>query len=279
MKNLIPYNEDCYPIHEKAVNKKNSGEIKERLLVLNPEIKKSYVSFEEKFTNNNLGNLLPDKTFDEHKEDLLTLYKYKSSVIRELRSDIRKLQIKTIINTCQNCTVDSVNSMDHILPKSIYPQYVVNPKNLFPCCTTCNSYKLDSVEKKEKGKFLNLYLDELPDEQYLFLDIFLDDDNEINFKFYLSNVNSINEELFDIIKYHYENLHLFERMRLKSIEHVSEFENRISTFRKRLTINEIREDITEAIQEDLKVYGYNHWKCILEKSLLNSSLFIDRIST
>lgn len=277
MKNVKPYQDNSFEVHKKAVNKKHKGDLKDRLLLLNPSVEVEFKKFLAKFNINKLSSLIPDATLSLSKDDLLTLYSYQSSVIISLRESIRKLQIKTIIATCQNCTIDSANTLDHILPKSDYPEFVVNPLNLFPCCSNCNSYKLDGTDNAAGQKYLNLYLDDLPKEQYLFVDVSIDANKDLDFKFYLKNVgNKINATLFSIIESHYTRLHLFNRMKLKSIEYVSEFETKILAFNHRLKKEEIIDDLIKAVAKDKAAYGDNHWKCILELALLNSSLFTDK---
>lgn len=279
MKNLEPYNKDTFEVHKSAVKSKNSGQLKIRLMSILPSIKIAYDNFDEEFSKNKIYSIAEKKDFDAYKEDLLTLYRYKSKIVRMVREEIRDLQISTIINTCQNCTLDSVNTLDHILPKSNFPQFVINPKNLFPCCSRCNSYKLDISETEKKRFFLNLYLDELPKEQYLFVNILQDKDGNLDFNFYLENIkNLITEELFTIIKNHYTNLHLFERMKLKSIEHISELENKIIIFKKHLPLDSIIKSLIEAAEFDKLAFGYNYWKSILEISLLNSKVFLQKFS-
>ena len=277
MKNLIPYTGDCFGIHKNAVDRKNRGDIKTRLLKLNSIIEIEFKKFDKKFRDNKLFSLVPNLVLTQAKDDLLTLYDYQSSVISMLRENIRKLQMNTIISTCQNCTIDSVNTLDHILPKAKYPEFVVNPKNLFPCCSTCNSYKLDSMGNLLSNKFLNLYLDPLPKEQYLFVDIFLDANMEMDFYFYLKNVkNRIDLNLFSTIENHYRNLHLFDRMKFKSTEYISELENKIRSFRASLKVKEITTILIAAINEDKAAYGDNHWKCIFELAFIQSPIFMDR---
>lgn len=277
MKNLVPYKEDCFEIHKTAVNNKQNGELKERLLVLNPAIREEYDKFIQKFNAHQLNTLIPNSGIALSKDDLLSLYRYQSKTITLVRESIRKLQIKTIISTCQNCTLDSANTLDHLLPKSNFPEFIVNPKNLFPCCSTCNSYKLDAIANAGPQKFLNLYLDELPHEQYLFVDVFMDPYNEIDFHFFLNNIDSrIDPELYSVIENHFAKLHLFERMRLKCIEYISELETKILVFKPRLSIDEIISDLIVAANKDKEAYGFNHWKCILEITLLESPIFIDR---
>lgn len=278
MKNLLPYRGDCFKVHQKAVDRKHQGELKERLLKLNPIVEAEFKVFLDKFKDNNLISLVPNASLSLSKEDLLSLYNYQSSVIIAVRESIRKLQIRTIISTCQNCTIDSANTLDHILPQSNFPEFVVNPKNLFPCCSTCNSYKLDAMKSANRQIFLNLYLDDLPQQQYLFVDVSKDEDEELDFRFYLQNIgNSIDSNLFSVIESHFAKLHLFERMKLKSIEYVSELENKIHIFRHQLKLEEIVNNLINATNDDRKAYGDNHWKCILELSLLNSPIFISKI--
>lgn len=277
MKNLKPYKGDCFKIHEKAVNKKHKGELKDRLQGLNETVKKEFDNYADKFKTNEINLLTPNELLNTSKEDLLTLYDYQNATITSLRENIKDLQIKTITNTCQNCTIDSAKTLDHILPKSIFPEFIVNPINLFPCCTTCNSYKLTTVEN-DGGKFyLNLYLDKLPEEQYLFVDVFLDEHNEINFRFFLENIDrKIDSKLFSAIENHYTKLHLFERMASKSIEYISEFENEILKFKHLLSLETIIEESIKAANSNKEAYGSNHWKCILEISLLDSPIFMDK---
>lgn len=277
MKTLRPYNGDSFDVHEQAVSRKHEGELKDRLKAISPLVKGQFEIYKRHFSSNTLGSVAFDVELAKSNNDLLSLYSYQSKTIRQVRENIRRQQIKTIISTCQNCTIDSVNSLDHILPKSSYPEFIVNPINLFPCCTTCNSHKLDAMENDSGQKFINLYLDELPKIQYLFVEISLDENKDLDFTYFLENPdNKIPSEFFLVIKNHYNKLHLFERFKLKSIEYLSELESKISAFRRSLSIEDIVIDLTTAINDEKVAYGNNHWRCILESTLINSHLFLQR---
>lgn len=279
MKNLAPYNDDCFEVHKMAVKKKRDITLKNRLKAIEGLIETEYKTFDDKFSRNQLYILIPSKQLQSAKDDLLELYGYQTAVIRAVRGNIRNLQVKTIITTCQNCTIDTVNSLDHILPKSSFPEFVVNPRNLFPCCTSCNSFKLDSIAKGNKSEFLNLYLDSLPTVQYLFVDVLLDVNGDLDFQYRLENVNNaIDSDLFSKISGHFKGLHLFDRMKLKSIEYISEIENKITSHRHRLQLSEIATDLIDAAYKDKIAYGSNHWRCILEIGLLTSSNFMKRFT-
>lgn len=275
MKNLSPYNGNSFCIHQQAVKNKHASKSKDKIIYLTPLIKTQYDVFESHVHSNTLLSVTSNPVIGYSKTDLLTLYNYNSTTIREVRENIRLQQINTIISTCQNCTINSANTLDHILPKSAFPEFIVNPLNLFPCCTTCNSFKLNSTHGPSGPKFLNLYLDELPEIQYLFIQIFLDENEQLDFSFYLENIeNKIPNDFFTLITNHYHNLKLLERFKLKSIEFISELESRISAFKKNLQLEDIVEVYTESIEIEKKAYGFNHWKYILESTLINSELFI-----
>jgi hypothetical protein len=141
MKNLIPYKDDCFEMHKQAVDNKKDLVIKDKLLGINKDVENEYVVFLAKFDKNELNLLKPNAAISLYKEELIALYNYQNSVIRSIRESIRTSQARTIQATCQYCTIDSVHTLDHILPKKMFPEFIVNPKNLFPCCQTCNTYK------------------------------------------------------------------------------------------------------------------------------------------
>jgi hypothetical protein len=93
------------------------------------------------------------------------------------------------------------------LPRSLFGEFIVNPKNLFPSCGECNGHKLANPSSSE---FLNLYLDQLPSKQYLFVDIEIDG-RDMETTFYCDNRNKICDALFNTISNHYDKMHLFQR--------------------------------------------------------------------
>ena len=114
MRNLIAYKEDCFTVHRDAVNQKHEGELKKRLLSISNKIELQYSNYNEKFDAKDLQSLIPDADLVHSKKDLSSIYKYTNSVIRKVRKSIADNQVKTIITTCQYCTGNSANTMDHI---------------------------------------------------------------------------------------------------------------------------------------------------------------------
>lgn len=174
MKNVKPFNHDCFEVFNDAVNRKNAGVDKSALLSIKKEIKNDYNNYKSRFLINNISSIDPNILLVPHKEKLLALYDYQNKAIRNIRKSIEDCQIETIRYTCQNCSLDSISTMDHVLPQFQYPEFAINAYNLFPCCSICNTFKNKAIKDGEGNDiFLNLFLDILPEEQYLFVNMYI----------------------------------------------------------------------------------------------------------
>lgn len=279
MKNLRPFNDDAFAAYEAAVQRKTNAIEKASLDNIKPLVRKSYIAYKEKFDINSLHLIVANAAFLPAKEVLQSLYGFQNKVIRDIRENIKHQQILTIQTTCQNCTIDSVGTMDHVLPQSQFPEFAINAYNLFPCCSRCNEYKSKTEQRAGINQFLNLYLDNLPNAQYLYVDINESYEN-IDFRFFLSNPgNSIPTALFGVLCNHYKNLHLFERMRDASITYLSDFIATIKPHLKRHSKEYIIETVLESIHEERMGYGFNYWKCSLKIALIHSPIFWKYMNT
>ena len=279
MKNLLAYTDNTFEFHKSVISKKNKTkddpEYKVRVSSYNNDIKACLENYDEKYTLNQLENLMAHGYSGNQKDDLQKLYKFKASIFQELKVKVTTRDGNIIDNICQNCTIGEVNSFDHVLPKEEFAEYVVNPKNLFPSCTKCNSYKSRMWIQNGKRVFLNLYKDVLPEVQYLFVDIQVDGD-DLNLIYSVSNVNGINTDLYNLIFNHYDKLHLCQRFKENSDVVISELENEIHGYKEVLPIDVIKQVIENTSHKDKEVYGYNYWKSILKLALLNNTVYMNK---
>ena len=279
MKNISHYKGDTFEFHKEVVSSKNNTKkdpaYRNRIVDLNGVIKDQFIEYDNNFKNNSLENIDKYKHTKEEKTDLLKLYSYKNSIITRLKIKITTTESNRIINTCPNCTINEINSFDHYLPKDKFPEFVVNPKNLFPSCTSCNGFKKDCWVNDKKRLFLNLYLDELPTDQFLFVDIDIIGDI-VSAAFYLKNNGNINEDIFNIIETHYNKLHLLERFSTNINDIVTTLENTINSFITKVSLEEIKDTIIEKCNKDKIAFGYNYWKSILETELVNNVEYMKR---
>lgn len=279
MKNLKPHSGDCFSFHENVIDSKyktkTDPDFKTRVALLNPKIKSKIEEYSDKYNSDSLQNITPIGFNGSEKADLLNLYDYNSKKIQKLKIELTTDENNRVNNTCQNCTISEVNSFDHYLPQSEFAEFVVNPLNLIPSCSKCNGHKNSVWRDHGKRKFLNLYIDKLPDVQYLFVKISLTD-TEIDLDYYLDSKNGINKNLFELIEYHYDKLKLFERFKGNSDSVISELDTEILKYSKRLSLTEIKETIIEECQDNFRLLGRNNWKLVLKDALINDTDYLKR---
>ena len=280
MKNLKPYSECSNIFLDNVLNaKKNSKKdptYKDRVVILKPDVINKFTTYDAEHKANNLTSLSPHGYSGQEKSDLLKLYKYDNSVIQKLIKKVTTLEGERLINTCQNCTINEINSLDHIVPKVEFPEFSVNPRNLFPSCTKCNGHKNVVWRENNRSLFLNLYLDDLPEEQYLFCYPTFEGD-KITSIFSVENRFGIEQNLFDLIFNHYTRLHLPKRFRKNSHDTIYELNKEIKKYKDKISKEELIKTIKENILDNKQYYGFNYWKAIIEETLINNKDYIDLI--
>ncbi|EMB8480640.1 HNH endonuclease [Providencia rettgeri] len=279
---LTPYSKSSLEFLNDVLNSKKDRGYKDRVERIKPELIPCYTRYDQLFSNKDLNSIVTPHGFNEiDSNDLLKLYKYSLKAFINLKNAILTLPDERSIDTCQYCTLNTVNTLDHIIPKDDFPEYSIHPKNLFPVCSQCNSKKQKKwLDSSNDYNFLNLYYHDLPQEQYLFANV---DFSNGNFKveFFLRNDNRINQTLFGVIERHYENLGLLERFKLKSNEIISSFEttiiNNIDCFE--VDLNRALSVALRKVNMDKAIFGYNHWELILTLELINGNAFREYCNT
>lgn len=287
MRNLKHYSESSSDFLDKVIQSKRAKKnditppYKERITTLSSRIKEHFEEYEDCFERNNLENLTPRHSYNsEEEKDIKELYSYSSTHFKQLRKNILTLDGNRQLDTCQYCTIDSISSFDHIAPQSIFPQFSAHPKNLFPACSICNTKKGNAwLNQNSELHVLNLYLDILPETQYLFVKITKEDDS-FSVSFFLENRNNICPELFQKIENHYTTLNLLERFSHKASGIISEFETTIKNFLKdSLTLEDIIQTLSQITADKSRITGLNHYKNVIELELCNNYEFKKFISS
>lgn len=276
MKKLDYYEGDCFEFYKTVIEAKRNPNgdpnFKDRIRTLDDNIREFYRNFDVEFHNNSLESLNSADLEASSVRDLSRLYSYRNRAIQQLLVDLTTDDSGRILNTCQNCTINEIDSLDHYLPKSEFVEFNVNPKNLFPCCTVCNRKK--SLTWRENGQriYLNLYLDPLPKLQYLHVELG-SSDSVLEAHFYMEKPDDMDQDLFDLIYSHYDKLDLLKRFRKNSDHLITNIINDVSTYLGKLSYEEIFEISMERIIKNRTAFGYNYWVSILELALLESDVF------
>ena len=248
MRKIKHYQDNSLDFHKKVVNsKRNTKEDvdkKKRLTALLPTSQKAFADYDAKFSRNVLQTLTPIRFTKQEESDYIGLYDFHSSVFTRLFNSLTTND-GVDDSLCPYCTIGEASSLDHIVPKTVMPVFADHPKNLIPCCSNCNSKKSNKWFAYDNWEYINLYLDELPYKQFLFVDLAIDN-NTLKVNFYIDNRNLINENLFLKITNHYAKLDLCRRFEQCSNQEISEVATLINRFYNCVTADKCQEVISES---------------------------------
>lgn len=149
-------------IFRKCLERYEDGtEKKERLKKCQPLVEKDLARYERSVKAGN--RILPKPKLPDgmKAEELYVVYEEK--VLKKGSAGRRRYYNKIVkpakSRGCPFCGGTGTLTLDHYLPKSVYPTLCVLPDNLIPVCTDCNGRKGSKCAANGNGEPLHLYYD------------------------------------------------------------------------------------------------------------------------
>lgn len=277
MRKIRHYEGDCFKFHQDVVERKKSEQLKEHLRTISDVLKEQYDKYGRAFAGDNLPSLHPLIFDATTKKELESLYSYDAQMFRRLKRILTVDENQRPDVYCPNCTINTINSFDHYLPQTEFSEYIDNPLNLIPSCTECNGHKNKVWRMNGERLFLNLYIDDMPQIQYLFVTLSISDNGTmVDAKFEVRNPDGkIDVGLYNKISYHYKKLLLCERFSEHRESVLSSLANEIYTLKEVLSDNALKEVIMKSVANERVKYGYNYWRAILQEAVCDNQTVFD----
>lgn len=257
---------------DKDETKKATEEFRNKCSTIVSTNEQTIKQYDDDFKANTLENLEnKGQLCNDEKDGFLELYSYQKKQIAQLR-DAVLTQNGYKKDSCPLCECDSVSTMDHYLPKKKYPLFVVHPRNLIPCCNSCNQSKSENVYKEGKRMYWNCYLDKPISTRYLYCTIKIKDglltgEFSINTKGLSFREASIVENTMNN-----KGQNVLNQYNKQIGNEIGELVKRISD---RMSEGDSFEEIIQNIKKlDLSGQILNDWKDVLKDALLNSDDFL-----
>lgn len=242
-------------------------------------------------SSNSIKNLIKTR-FQEYEQKLHSLEEIQPINFTELQknclegcytseTDNRTKLIKNVMNKrdihakaiCCYCGFGNPKTIDHYLPKSIFPEFSVHNYNLIPCCSDCNNLKDNYFVDEVSGErlIINFYFDDVPDEFYLFANISrLKNGFLIEYMFEAPTPDKI----YTIISNHIEKLKIISRLEEISNSYVDDIYNQYQySLFEGVTVEILKNTLKRDTSVLERQHGKNFWKVLLNKAILNCSDF------
>lgn len=276
MINLTPLSTKIIDEFDKIHNSKRNP-TKRILTALKPSLSKRFNEYERQSKINDLEAVTSLAYSDSDKKALQNCYKVKTKALETLIKNIKENQPNQIRSVCQFCCINTDSTIDHYMPKEEFPEFSVAHLNLIPCCPDCNSKKSISwLSASKKRVILNLYNDLIPCTQFLFVDVMFKNDIPIG-KYYLSNKNNIDNDLYRLIQSHYEKLELVNRYNDKFNTNYTQILNSLNNPIFKGNPKLVTSLLVSEYQNGISDFGINNYKLVLKEELARNNHFINLI--
>ncbi|WP_197242363.1 HNH endonuclease [Bacillus cereus] len=242
---------------------------------------------------NRLNNIrgLVAKRFQEYNENLLALENIKrlTNLTKEEKEDlkscygdniefnrqeviIQNMQSVAMQAVCPYCGIGEPVTLDHYLPKGVFPEFSILSINLVPCCDPCNRAKGEKWLEDGVRRIISFYTDEIPEYKYLFVNVSFANDSltpviEYNLDFSEEN------NLTNTIKMHFRDLNLFERYEKQINDKVTGLYVEVMEGASDLSIDEQKSNLKRRVFSLSKRFGLNYWEARLYEALIESDFF------
>lgn len=262
-------------VYNTCISNIRDKEYKERLEIYIDDIVEGAYNYDKIFETqiHSMSGIYP--TFSD---DMKKLYNQKFA---RKKAPARKYYDKLIASAprglCPLCGQRLASTIDHYLPKSIYPLYSVTIVNLIPVCMDCNKNKGDYAIQKKIDAIIHPYFDVNIDE-YIWLNCKIKvKDEALDFIYDVVKPDIWDDILYMRVKNHFDILKLNALYKTHS---VAEFEN-IRWALKNILKNEDSDGLKRYIEDYIESYSKsanNSWQVSMYKAILiDINIFCDFI--
>jgi hypothetical protein len=153
-------------------------------------------------------DVLPWGEIEPHRKTFLNLYAAKTDSVQ--KTVITGMRDNHGLNYCPACgELGRPNTLDHYLPKNVYPHLCITPLNLFPMCDVCQTKKGAKIGDTDSPRFfIHPYFDVFVAEQVIELRFYPPYNAP---KFTLSCREGLLDEQTRLVKSHMRELELEKR--------------------------------------------------------------------
>ena len=173
---------------------------------------------------------------------------------------------------CPYCNVATVDTLDHFLPKKVYPEFSVLAQNLVPSCSTCNRKKGATCFHSSGLNLMHPYFAKVPDDAILVVDVTVTV-QEVAWRFALQQNASIANADFEPIANTFTLLELADRYDEVSVGEIIDVISGFDDFYSDGDPTAVRAFLQQLASSSRNSRGFNYWKTVILQALADSDAF------
>jgi len=174
--------------------------------------------------------------------------------------------------TCPLCGHGQVSTLDHHLPQSYYPAFVVTPINLVPACSDCNKIKLNDVPQSPGGQTLHPYFDDVEADRWLYADVL--EVAPAAFRYFVNPPAGWDQVMKDRVDYHFTAFRLGKLFSSQAASLSGDIRDRLERLHVDGGMAEVRDYLEEEAVSRERVH-LNSWQTAAYHAMAGSDWFCD----
>ncbi len=171
---------------------------------------------------------------------------------------------------CPFCGQRNVSTLDHVLPKSLYPVFAVTPDNLVGSCIECNNAKKTTVPHNASDTILHPYFDSANDYQWLRGEIV--EQNPCAITFSVKPIHEWNDELNARIANQFGILELGQLYSSQAAEELTNIRHNLQIHHNARGHVGVRAELTNQ-WASRRAHRLNSWQTATYEAMKNSDWF------
>jgi len=277
MKRLRPLHGDHAARHDEIAACKR-GETRRVLAALRRRLHDAFQVYQTNYTNDTLQAQASMAVEADEAACCSHCYDVQSAKRDALIVAIRENQERDLAGTCQYCCIGKPNTMDHYLPKAIFPEFSVYALNLVPCCAECNGAKGDFWLENGERAIINFYRDTPPEEVFLSARLIYENGADVpEVEFSADWLAVQNHALRARVKGHFERLDLLTRYREAAVQKLNDHIITLECHARNASRGDQRHNLQAEAERLRRQYGSNYWPAALCNAMADSTEFLDSI--
>jgi 5-methylcytosine-specific restriction endonuclease McrA len=185
-----------------------SSTLRQKFINCSPLITQAETEFEQKNIDGTVHTIQREKLVNGNVDfsEFVKLYtgRMVGNSVGRVYYDMLILAAKN--GLCPLCSHRDVSTLDHYLPKTLYPRLAVVPLNLIPACKDCNTGKLSSYPTSPQTQTLHPYFDNIENDEWL--KVIVNKTNPISVSYFVERATGWSDLLYDRVQEHFKSFGL-----------------------------------------------------------------------
>lgn len=163
---------------------------------------------------------------------------------------------------CPMCGCTPAGTLDHYLPRAVFPEFAILAKNLVPACWDCNHRKGEQVAQSDTRRYFHPYFDVLGAVPVLVADLRVD--RVVTVDYHITQQPGVDQAITEVLGFHFDQLGLRDAFRAAA---TNELQDRYEALELYLGPNKDADAVRAYLEREARSCrasrGANDWKTAL----------------